>query len=251
MHRFFINPIDSANKTIIITGGEAHHLVNVLRLSAGVQVELLDGTKVVRVAEITSVSPDQVEVKIIKQYNDTSEDIFPLTLAQAVLKGKKMDIVLEKASELGVSAFIPVLSKYSQPGKGLERKMARWQRITIAASKQCGRTTPMTILPPCPLKELITTTYDYRIFCWEKQEKTQKQKQKQKIIQPDFFRSPGKILLLVGPEGGFCQEEADQAIEDDFIAVSLGPLILRAETAAINSISVVRHLCLLKSQQSR
>lgn len=241
MHRFFIHPANYGNKKITIAGSEARHIVTVLRLSTGVQIELSDGTGMIMVAEITSVSPAQVEAKIIKQYQDINNDRFPLTLAQAVLKGRKMDIVLEKASELGVSAFIPVLSKHSHPGSNMARRMTRWQRITIAASKQCKRAAPMVILPPCPVKELITTSYGYRIFCWEKQEKHDNRKN----LQPEFFTSPGRIIILTGPEGGFHQEEVDWAVKNDFAAVSLGPLTLRAETAAISSVAVVRHLCLL------
>jgi 16S rRNA (uracil1498-N3)-methyltransferase len=245
MHRFFINnPVDSVNKKVTIIGSEAHHIVNVLRLSVGAQIELIDGTGMVREAEITSAVANKVDTQIIRQYQYTDNDPFPLTLAQAILKGKKMDIILEKASELGVSAFIPVLSRYSQPGKGLARRIARWQRIAIAASKQCGRTSPMTILPPCHLEELVITSYSYRIFCWEELDELKNNKN----IHPDFFIAPGEIVLLVGPEGGFHQEEVIWAADNDFTAVSLGTLILRAETAAISSVSVVRHLCLLKSR---
>ncbi len=245
MYRFFTNSINPEKNTVIITGSEAHHLAVVLRLQAGTDVELLDGTATVTVAKIISISHNKVEMKLIRQYIDHDEERFPLTLAQAVLKGKKMDIILEKATELGVSTFIPILSRYSQPGKGLKLRMERWQRIALAT--KFGRTTPMTILPPCPLAELVTSPYDYRIFCWEKQQ--QKQKQKQNILLPDFFTSLCRILLIIGPEGGFHQEEAGWAIEHDFTLISLGILVLRAETAAINAMSIVRYLCLLPCTQ--
>jgi len=148
-----------------------------------------------------------------------------------------MDLVVQKATELGVQSLIPIQSRYSaaegDPSRQTSR-MARWQRIIMSACKQCGRATPMRIAPVRPLADLPVQDYAYRICCLETEKNT--------LLRPDFFSAPGAALLLIGPEGGFHGDEVHFLEKSSFYRITLGPLILRAETAAIVACGLVRHL---------
>jgi 16S rRNA (uracil1498-N3)-methyltransferase len=237
MRRFFIRSSQIDNDRITLTGSEAHHLATVLRLRAGAEVEFCDGTGVIHVARLEKVGRTvRARVLAARQEKDTSP--LPLILAQCVLKGKKMDMVVQKATELGVQELIPVQSRYSMTTGGdaarQMARMARWQRIVQAACKQCGRARPMRIMPATTLPDLLSRPFAYRLCCLETE--------KELLLRPDFFPAPGQVLLLIGPEGGFHQKEVRQLAASGFTAITLGPLILRAETAAIVGCGLVRHL---------
>jgi len=239
MHRFFIAPQQTGSSTILLSGKEAHHLRSVLRLQCGASIELFDGTGTVYQAQIEREEADGILLKITAQGKEKPVSPFPLTLAQAILKGKKMDLVCQKATELGVDTLIPIHTQFCQPQKNLERKGERWQRIVLESCKQCGRSTPMRIRQPVSFKDLDTSSYRYRIFCWEKET--------EKRILPETFRVPGKILLVIGPEGGFEQQELSWAREQGFQSVTLAPHVLRAETAAITASGIIGYLTMLQT----
>jgi 16S rRNA (uracil1498-N3)-methyltransferase len=237
MRRFFIPSSQIDNGSITLTGPEAHHLATVLRLRAGDEVEFCDGTGMIHAARLEKLGREVTAV-VLSSHREEDTSPLPLTLAQCLLKGKKMDLAVQKATELGVQTLIPVQSRYSVATGGdsarQRARMARWQRIVQAACKQCGRARPMRIMPTTTLPDLFSRPFDYRLCCLETE--------KELLLQPDFFPAPGQVLLLIGPEGGFHQEEVRQLAESGFTAITLGPLILRAETAAIVGCGLVRHL---------
>ncbi|MCI5163517.1 MAG: 16S rRNA (uracil(1498)-N(3))-methyltransferase, partial [Candidatus Electrothrix sp. AX5] len=158
MRRFFYDlSIQDTEEQVLIIGPEAHHIRNVLRMQSGDSAELYDGKGAVVSGEIARVSSKEVVFQVLSRTDESNSGV-PLTLAQAVLKGKKMDLLIQKATELGVHTFVPVLTRYCEnPGraeKQVEKQLERWQRIMLEACKQCRRPIPMQICPLTLLKEL-------------------------------------------------------------------------------------------------
>ncbi|HHD64395.1 MAG TPA: 16S rRNA (uracil(1498)-N(3))-methyltransferase [Desulfobulbaceae bacterium] len=234
MRRFFVRPEEITGETILLTGPEVHHLRVVLRLQPGSNIELFDGTGTIYQAEVQNLTPDSIRGRIIQKYVELVHDPFPVTLAQGILKGKKMDVVVQKATELGVATLIPVLSCYCEAGKNLERRIDRWQRVVLESCKQCGRANPMRISSVQELADISVAAFPYPVFCWEKE--------KRSFLTPGYLAVPGQVLLLIGPEGGFNDQEVEWATDNNFQSVRLGPYVLRAETAALAAVSIVKYL---------
>lgn len=172
---------------------------------------------------------------------------FEITLAQACLKSDKMELIFQKATELGVSKILPFFSSRTVP-KDPGAKLERWQKIILAAAKQSGRATLPEIMSPCPMPELLTqfdkTTV--RLLLSERRTKRHLKEILRESAAGTSLRNIipfriEKIVGLIGPEGGFSDEEMDLAEEAGFIPVSLGRRILRAETAAITFLSVLQY----------
>ena len=167
MRRFFVLPENITGDTVLLSGPEAHHMRSVLRLQPGALIELLDGTGKIYHAEIFKITGNRVEGRITGHHAEIIDNPFPMTLAQGILKGKKMDLVLQKATELGVDTLIPMMTRYCEQRKNLGHRMQRWQRIMLEACKQCGRTTPMQITPVLPLQDVPSKSFRYPILCWK------------------------------------------------------------------------------------
>nr|WP_321465647.1 RsmE family RNA methyltransferase [uncultured Desulfobulbus sp.] len=233
MRRFYLPPHSLQADRIEISGQEARHMAMVLRLPPGRRVEFFDGHGLVHTAVLTEVGKHGVIAEVVDTRREELSVRTPLTLAQCLLKGKKMDLLVQKATELGVQTFLPVVSRYCE-NRGDRNPVERWQRIMIEACKQCHRATPMEIAPVTPLAEIDTVPYVYRLVAWESE-----------LCAPlptDFADQPGAICLLLGPEGGLHASEVAALQEQRFAAFSLGPHILRGETAALAAVSIVQYL---------
>jgi 16S rRNA (uracil1498-N3)-methyltransferase len=241
MRRFFIDEKAICGDDVTLSGSQSHHLISVLRLSVGQTIELFDGTGWVYLTELSTISKNRVEGRIVNRHLESSTHPFPLTLGMGILKGKKMDLVLQKATELGVDSLIPLATRYSEQGKNIDRRIERWQRIMLEACKQCGRATPMCIAPVLPLQELDIAEYHYPVLCWEQEDKS--------VISPEYFTAPGSILLLIGPEGGFHDGEISWAADQGIRMTTLGSHILRAETAAIAGVGIIQYLSNLQAPE--
>ena len=235
--RFFISPEAIAADSATLTGPEAHHILHVLRLKEGAILELFDGSGKLCNAQITGVGRDKVILRIVST-SMASKPKPELHLAPALLKGKKLELVLQKAVELGVAGLHPFVSKYCdrQSAKG-NTTVDRWQRIVLEACKQCGQALLPQLSAPVPFSDLMqnASRYDRMALCYEK-ETTRKLN--------DISLMPTKdkaILLITGPEGGFSDDEIALALKHHCNLISLGPLTLRAETAAIAVIAIVQH----------
>ncbi|MCW5202754.1 16S rRNA (uracil(1498)-N(3))-methyltransferase [Desulfobulbus sp. US1] len=232
MRRFFYDPsIQETEEQVLITGPEAHHIRNVLRMQSGDSAELYDGKGAVVSGEIARISSKEVVFQVLSRTDESNSGV-PLTLAQAVLKGKKMDLLIQKATELGVHTFLPVITRYCEnsgrTGKQAEKQLERWQRIMLEACKQCRRPIPMQICPPTALKELPLPEGGHKVMPWENEANTPFSALELDNGQP--------VLVLIGPEGGFHPSEVAYAEEAGFRTISLGPRILRAETAALAAV---------------
>ena len=240
MRRFFLERNMIGKGKAILNGGEARHIGKVLRLGIGDTLYFLDESGWEYQTVITSKSSKIVEVEIVKKSPPQKDSSITITLGQSLPKAQKMDYIVQKATELGVSSIIPFLSTRSVLSLDEERskrKRIRWQKIALEATKQCGRVVVPQIEAIVPFKEILEKCDDnsLKIMLWE-DEKSNKLKDVLKNTQP-----LPKVIFLVGPEGGFTPEEVDMAIHADFQTVSLGRYILRTETAGICLLGILQY----------
>jgi len=236
MRRFFIEPFAINKDSGHLTGNEARHIIRTLRLQAGDHIELFDGRGSIFRAEITYIhnNKKEVEVRIMESEQETDCSATNLTLIQALLKGKKMDFLVQKATELGVQCLVPALTKFSENRGDRSRQVERWKRIIIEACKQSNRAVPMEILPPIDFFDALSVPCSTKIMLWENENNNTFGE----LITP----TNNGTCLCIGPEGGFHVSEVDLAKQAGFVTASLGPHILRAETASLAAVSVTQFL---------
>ncbi len=241
MRRFYLAPGSvpaPPQEMLTITGQQAHHMAQVLRLRPGDVVEFFDGSGQVLRARLQSVEQVRIIVAIAERLQEPVAGHPQLILAQALLKGNKMDLVVQKANELGVHAFVPLVTRFCEKRSGGEAAAARWQRIVIESCKQCKRAVPMQIglsqAPPL-LSEMDFSWAALRLVAWEAEKQAN-------LPVATLQQNSGPICLLIGPEGGLHQDELVYLKEQGFQAFSMGSHILRAETAAIAAVAIVQHL---------
>ena len=234
MRCFFFDPTQQEDpEQITITGPEARHMSTVLRLDTETMVELFDGQGAIITARITSIQSRKITLNVVQRIT-AQPDPAQITLIQAMLKGKKMDFLIQKSTELGAHTFQPLISMYCEKRKHTSRQQQRWERIMLEACKQCGRPLPMRIDPPLHLDELNIDINNTCILPFEDEHITP--------LSPALLRRPGAIFLLIGPEGGLHSQEITTARTLGFTTVTLGQRILRAETAALATVSIVQYL---------
>lgn len=234
MRRFFIAPQSISAKQIILSPEESHHVTSVLRLEKGNAIELFDGTGTVYRGVILTVSPDRTTVEIVSRSTETQEEFTQLFLFQSMLKGKKMDFLVQKATELGVHAFCPVITRYSENRSNISRQADRWQRIMLEACKQSKRAHPMVVEPALPLDKIDLSRFAKPLLLFEGEKSTR--------LQADMIDPYSPTAVLIGPEGGFSAEEVELLERKGSIPVSLGHRILRAETAALSAVVIIQFL---------
>jgi 16S rRNA (uracil1498-N3)-methyltransferase len=239
MPRFFLPAVQIQNNRAVLTGPEFHHLRHVLRLTTGRNITVYDEYGTEYQGSIVGLSATCAEI-VLAASSRASPDSRPLTLAQGLLKGPKMDLVIEKATELGVRTIVPFLSSRTVVRLSTERytaRLERWRRLTQSAAKQSGNPPPL-ITRLHSFHDLLTTVPDgaAKILLYE-QERTLTLKALAHT-QPAF----PALWVVVGPEGGFTAEEIDQARAAGFHIVSLGSHIVRAETASIVAVGLCRFL---------
>jgi len=229
--------------TVEITGSDAHHLMHVMRARAGQEIILVDDENQVARMEMTAFREDAVTLTLLERLEADTESPIDLVLAQCLLKSDKMDMVVQKAVELGAVGVIPVRSQncvVRYDAKKAAARQQRWQKIADEAAKQCGRTALLAVDPVTDIKALIATEKECEdsvlVFFYENED-TQTVKEYLRQIKSR------RIVLLVGPEGGFSLDEAKAVEEAGGKSVTLGPRILRAETAALTAMSVVQYEC--------
>jgi len=238
--RFYVEHPHWMGDKIEISGTEARHIQRVLRLKKGDEIVLFDGKGMEYWGTIESQRLHRITVKIRKTGTPRMESPIDVILGQALLKGNKMEYVLQKNTEMGVSAFFPFISSRTIPilGRGQdERKWNRWKRIVVESAKQCGRIIPPRVEGIRDLGSILELSFHefVKLILWEKEEISLKERMR------EIDTESGKVLLLVGPEGGFCDEEISVAKGKGFITVGLGPRILRSETAGVAMVSILQY----------
>jgi 16S rRNA (uracil1498-N3)-methyltransferase len=228
MLRLFVPHAAEDAPRVRIVGSPLRHL-RTLRLRPGERLILFDEAGVEHEVELSRVTDRTAEGVIVASRRPKRESAFDLVLAPALLKGDRMDLVVEKATELGVRRIAPILSRHAV-GRGA--RVERWRRIAASAAEQSGRTRVPTIDAPVELAALVRAVWPpLRVFAWEG-ERT--------VSFESLPPTAGAAIAVVGPEGGFAPDEVAAARDAGFATVALAPRILRAETAAI----VTAALCL-------
>ncbi len=242
MHRFHLPSENWESATL--PAGESHHCVNVLRLGANERITVFDGAGREAAAVIAEANSKGVALKI-SHAAKTPAPPSSITLVQAVPKGKNMDLIVQKAVELGASAIVPILSDRTVvqiDDAELEKKRAKWQEVALEACKQCGQNHLPTVTKPCSPKEFFERADRRELMLIAS---LQPDARPLKAVLADFVaansRLPRSVIVLVGPEGDFTPAELSLAKSNGCIPITLGPIILRTETAAIYCMSVLAH----------
>ena len=239
MSTFFVAPDTVTPPTIRMTGDLLHHLRDSLRLHPGTTLTLNDGCGTRYRVEVTHVTSQAIDSRIIDQQQAPARRTSPIVLGQALIKGDKMDWVIQKATELGVDTIVPLHSTHSviklNPAR-LEHQRSRWERIARDAAQQSERWTIPTIADPVDLAQICRQYASAPV----KGMLTERSSGPSLATMPLPQDHQHPIVLLVGPEGGWAAEEQEFARQQGFLQLTLGPRILRAETAAIAALSILQ-----------
>ena len=239
--RFLVPPDAVRNGAATVVGRELMHMRKVLRLRPGARVLLWDGEGTEHEAVIRAYEGGVAAMTVVRSYRPQRESPLTVTLAQAVGKGDKMDWIVEKSTELGVSCVTPFVSAYTVPrfsGDRGERRRERWEKIAAAAARQSGRTRIPEIRYVVPFDAVLARDGQCEVRMLFREGSSGR--------RPGSLREElgtvGSVLVMVGPEGGFSEEEAATAAANGFHTVGLGKRILRTETAAVAAVCAVQLL---------
>jgi len=241
VRRFFVEKIIPTGDFLSITGKEARHIVTVLRMKKGETLILMDREGQSFEATIEAVHYKEVKVRITKTIPPLPPSPLKMSLAQAVIKSRPMEYLIQKVTELGIHSIHPFYSERTiiqLKSEHLKNTINRWMEIMKSACKQCGRVTLPTLNTPLTFEEMINNAPDtetLKILLWEDEDKTDL-----KRLLTSMSLAP-HVFAMVGPEGGFTSNEINLAREAGFHIVSLGNRILRAETAAVSLISIIQY----------
>jgi 16S rRNA (uracil1498-N3)-methyltransferase len=238
--RVYVEAPLAAGKRLVVEGSAANHITRVLRLRSGDALTVFDGSGGEFGARIQEFRKDSVVVAVEDHRPLERESPLPLTLAQGISRGERMDWVIQKATELGTARIVPLFTKRSVvrlDEKQADRKLQHWRAIAIAACEQCGRNripelaAPVDFFDVLPAEAsgatrlLLSPTGDLRI----------------EDLGQDVRQGASKgITVLIGPEGGLEDVEQEAALAAGFKAVRLGPRVLRTETAAIAALTIIQ-----------
>jgi 16S rRNA (uracil1498-N3)-methyltransferase len=255
MPRIFLPVINLRENQVSITGEKARYLTTVLRCATGDELIVFDGQGNCLRTRILKIDRREVLAEVLKEFDCNMESPLNIILVQGLLKGQKMDMVIQKATELGVKEVQPVITERTQPRE--TRKVVRWRKIAEEASRQSGRSIVPIIREPAELNQFLagldqlgrhgdTETRRHGemkgFIFWEEGGVSLKEAV-HKICTSTIHRvAVSPIHILIGPEGGFTKEEITAAEKKRLIVTTLGKRILRAETAAISAITLVQFL---------
>ncbi|MBF8982009.1 16S rRNA (uracil(1498)-N(3))-methyltransferase [Lutibacter sp. B2] len=242
MHRFFVHKGNISEEEIIIDHVEdVKHIVKVLRLSKDDIIEVCDGENQEYIAKLSIVDKTQVKATILEKKESQTEAQICVTLFQGIPKSTKMDLIIQKCTELGINKITPVVTERTivqlKDKKAEEKKIDRWQKIADTAAKQCKRGVIPKIDMPLHYRELLEciSQYDLVIVAYEEEQDLGIKS----ILQAS--KKSKKIAIVVGPEGGFEKEEVEGLKEVGAKSVTLGPRILRTETAGFVALGIVMY----------
>lgn len=239
MARLFIPPAWFEGETIRIAGETLRHLRAVLRLGPGAEFTATDGAGGEFAARLERLGRDEARALILERRTPQRESPLVTVLAQAVPKGDRFAIALRQAVELGVTEIVPVVSRRTvaggAPGSG-DARAGRWQRILEAAVAQSGRTRLPVLHPPAGWEEVLERRAgaELGLLLWERAEDGLG-----KVLEGRA--APRSVLIAVGPEGGFSDDEAERAVRGGFVGARIGPRILRTESVGLAALAVLQH----------
>ncbi len=241
--RFLADDLDPARGEIALAADESHHLARVLRLAAGAEVVVFDGRGHAFNARVVSPHHRRAAIRLLDPLPPAPEPRVPVVLAQAILKGDKMDAVVRDATMAGAVRIVPVGTGRSQiKPAALERAHARerWQRVAVSSAKQCGRARLPDIDPPRSFDDWLAEPFDGTRLLFVEPEAADRSVAGLRSILSE--RIPHAVACLVGPEGGWSVEERDAAVRAGCVPASLGPTTLRADAVGLVAISLISFL---------
>ena len=240
MYRFYVSADQLAEKEVFISGGDVNHIKNVLRLEVGDWIVACDGNGTDYVSRIQSICSDEVVASIEKVQPTGTELPVRITLFQGMPKKDKLELIIQKAVELGACEIVPVMTKRTvvklSEEKKINKRLERWQSIAYAAAKQCDRGIIPTVHKPVSYEEALAMAdqLDYNVIPYELQ--TGMEEARKIVDQACKQRSLG---IFFGPEGGFEPEEVERAMTRNIHPMTLGIRILRTETAGMALLSIL------------
>lgn len=240
MYRFYISPEQVAGKEIRITGSDVNHIKNVLRLEPGDWIVACDGSGVDYVSRIDALQSNEILLTVEKIQDTGTELPVQITLFQGMPKKDKLELIIQKAVELGVYEIVPVLTKRCvvklTEEKKIKKRMERWQTIAEAAAKQCDRGIIPEVHTPVSMAEAfdMARSLEYNMIPYELQEGIGESRQ---VVEEACRCS--SIGIFIGPEGGLEPDEVEQAMAIGAKPITLGKRILRTETAGMALLSIL------------
>lgn len=244
--RFYAPPKDIGT-LVTLSRDETHHLTRVLRLKPGDEAFVLDGCGREYRCTLLKIEHDRAKLEVIEELLDSVESPVRITLCQSLAKGEKFDLVIQKATELGVSSIVPLLADHADvrlTDERWENRLGRWRRISLEALKQCGGRTIVGIGNPLSVRELLDVEAPrVREQPFEPRDVLVFSERGGAVVDAALAGTgqASAVTLLVGPEGGWSDDEFRLFAERDVKSVSLGPRTLRTETAAIVAIALIQH----------
>ena len=239
--RFYIPPHAWNPDRLVLDPGESHHAIDVLRMKKGDRATVFNGQGNEATVEIIEAKTERVSFRLLQQ-SKSAPLACAITLGQAVPKGKNMDLIVEKAVELGAAAIAPLLSERTivkAEADEAVRKRDKWQRVAIEAAKQCGQNWLPQVAKPVTPKEYFAAGERFDLMLIASLQPGALPVKK--VLAEHGPGRPQRVLILVGPEGDFTPAEIALAKSHGCRPITLGPIILRTETAAIYCLSVLAH----------
>jgi 16S rRNA (uracil1498-N3)-methyltransferase len=236
--RFFVEGVYGAGQTVTLAGADAHKIAHVLRKRSGDAIQIIDSTAN-RFDAVLEIQNGAVRAQLGEPVAPDATPRLQITVAQGVPKGQKMDFVVEKLTELGTAAIVPFYSERSvviESGRG---KLERWRRLAKAAAAQCGRDEIPEVREPVEFAALLETfsKYDCVLFPWELAGDALL-----RDMLPSMIAGARRVLIVVGPEGGFAHSEAEAAERSGAHVIGLGTHILRTETAGLVVVALLNYV---------
>jgi 16S rRNA (uracil1498-N3)-methyltransferase len=241
MRRFFLHRDAICSHDPTIVGPDVKHIRTVLRLKPGDEIVLFDGEGTEYRARIEASTERAVRLFILDKRASTAESPTNIAIGQALLKGRKADAVVRQLTELGATAFLPFVSERSVPRPDparMKERCQRWETIAREALKQCGRSRPLMVGSVIPFERVLEISQSYHhkfVFHNDHPSSTLNPKQINE-------RGPGNVIALIGPEGGFSDKEVELARGHGFSCRSLGPRVMKADTAAVAIAAVLQFI---------
>ena len=241
MYHFFVTPEQVKGEEIQIVGSDVNHIKNVLRMKIGEELQISDGNNKKYLCEIASMTSDEVCLQIKEELKSDTELPSKIYLFQGLPKSDKMELIVQKAVELGAYEIIPVATKRAVvklDDKKASKKVERWNAISEGAAKQSGRNVVPEVKSVMSYKEAIqyAESLDVILIPYELAEGMEETRQIIEGIQPGQ-----SIGIFIGPEGGFETQEVEYAMEHGAKAITLGKRILRTETAGLTTLSILMY----------